>query len=181
MDNNEILKALAGVLVAGASGLVTSVASKKNLRADVDSIWEELRRLTGIVGAEQPHMSGFFSRIVSLEQTVGAIKKELQHFEENPPSWVARMARTRTSSFSLETEERFTELASQLAKLSSRLKRVEEAMSGNEGRYLTEKEFESYSKNKAEELAKFQSELANLNGTLRGILAGLNASQGGQR
>ena len=167
----EILQnVVAGLLTGGASAGTTVLA-----------VFGDLRRKTHELEVK-------VASVPALEEAVQALRRRIDGWEDDPPSWAKRLlTRTRTSALTdldsiREVEDRVDRLARDL---SGRLRRLEEEFGDldRETRssivgietFLSREDYLRDQNERLKEISQFKEELASINGMIRGILATMNA------
>ena len=175
-DTPEIFKDLiAGLITGGASALTTFLASIRDIR-------KRLKDLEERVGSSSNETkTGLFLALTLLEESVRKIRRELDRWDEDPPSWAQKLfAKARTASgafntvsFQQEFEER---IESRLRTFTERIRRLEDSVEHAlvSGDFAEKKDFEEEVKKRDKEMASFREQLASINGVLRGLMAALD-------
>jgi predicted RNase H-like nuclease (RuvC/YqgF family) len=123
--------------------------------------------------------SGLFLEVSQLADALRKLRKEIESWSDEPPSWANRLRRSSSANLSLEILQDYENRFEQRCKgLIDRVKRVEEALEEHEKKartpnYITKSEYEEDSRHRAEEITKIQANLSSANGFLRGVMSAL--------
>lgn len=175
MTDPLLTQVVSGVLT-GALGAGTSLLGGfRNLQKKVATLEEML-------GHTEPR-SGLYHTVFLVEDALKKLKRDIDAWEDQPPSWANRLfSRARSSSSSditsqLQFEERMNVSMRQLSDRISRLaddteasfKRMERGESSDD--LLTKDEYLKDSRVRAEEMIRIREQIATANGLLRGVMS----------
>jgi chromosome segregation ATPase len=167
-----IQSVLSGLLTGGTSMLTTVFVAFKDLRKRVALLEERL-------GVPTDPRTGLHFEVMQLSDALRKLRREIDSWSEEPPSWVNRIARrSNSATISIEILQDYETRFEQRCKgILDRTKRVEEALEDHEKRgrtvFITKAEYEEDSLHRAEEVTKIQASLASANGCLRGVMGAL--------
>jgi chromosome segregation ATPase len=183
--NEFITSIISGILTGGAGAATTLVGAFRKTKA-------RIKELEEAVGESEPVKTGLFLTVGALEEAVRKIKREMESWEDAPPTWAERLyARARSNSSSdlssyVQIEENVNR---QLRSFNERLSRAEDDQEAKirrieddveralaeepSGKLLTREEYLQDSRMRAEEMVKLRESLATVNGLLRGTMAAL--------
>lgn len=173
-DTTSILSnVISGLITGGTSMITTVLAVFRDLRKRVHVLEERL----GNPGPEIK--SGLFLEVAGLTEALRKLRREIDSWSDEPPSWANRLRRSSSANLNLEILQDYENRFEQRAKtILDRIKRVEETLEEHEKRsrtgiYITKAEYEEDSRHRAEEISKIQSSLSSANGFLRGMMGAL--------
>jgi chromosome segregation ATPase len=168
---NLLHSIISGLLSGGTSagGAIFAVFSDLKKR---------LAKLETQMGAAEDPKTGLFLVVERMDDTVKRLKREIDGWEDEPPSWVHRLSRVRMNSSSSIDQEHLETLIDQRFKTNqSTIKRVEssidELRDSLAETYIKRAEFEQEGRKRSEELGKIREQLATVNGLLRGVMSAL--------
>lgn len=182
-DHASIIQSvISGVLTGGASAATTFLTVFKSIKA-------QLAEVEAKVGSDtKDPKTGIYYSIDVLNDSVRRLRREIDGWRDDPPDWMTRAARSRTSSMSMEHHHELEARVEQrLRAFAQTLKRLEEDLDHREERleeeiersnpgtkvFITRDEYEQDSRRRAGEIAKVRENLASANMWLRGVLSAL--------
>jgi Mg2+ and Co2+ transporter CorA len=185
-DLQKIAESVAsGLLTGGASVITTVFAVFQDIKKRVTNLEEKL-------GTAEPK-TGVYLALSLIEESTKKLRKEIEGWEDDPPSWAKRLlSRARSSSSNdlsgqLDFENRIDR---SLKEFRDRLKRLEDHLEERVDQierdvdrrtlavepgedFIAREEYVKDSQHRAEEMIKTREQLAGVNGLLRGVMAAL--------
>jgi len=177
-----------GLIAGGATAATTVGASWRDFKKRLTALEEKV----GNPGSSTEAKTGFFLAIQNLEASlrnplnelgdkVAKLRREVDNWADDPPDWMHRLVRSKTSSqsFNLEIfQELEGKFEARVKSLSERTKHLEEALDEHTRRskrdgYVTIEEYQEDSRKRGEEIAKIRENLSVTNGFLRGVMGAM--------
>lgn len=152
--------------------LTTVLAVFRDLRKRIVILEERLGK------PDVDSKTGLFLEVSQLADALRKLRKEIDSWSDEPPSWANRLRRSSSANLNLEILQDYENRFEQRTKgIIDRVKRVEDALDDHEKKarsaYITKSEYEDDSRHRAEEIAKIQASLSSANGFLRGMMGAL--------
>ena len=172
MPSDILVQVVSSVLSGGASAATAFAAVFKDITRRLNALEEKL-------GSDEDPQTGLFLKVERTDETLRALKREVERWQDDPPDWLVRLIRRTITSnsmtfvFSDEQERamdhRFKSLSSSLARLDNDMKSLSEATEDSVKRHDYDKDLLDRSK----ELSSIREQIATSNGLLRGIMSAL--------
>lgn len=174
--NTLIEGIVSGVLTGGASAATTVLTLFRDLRKRTASIEEKL-------GSAIDPKTGLHLSIANVEDSYRKLRKQIDSWDEEPPTWAVRLMNRRVASTSFSMEhisEVEQRLENKLRLLDGRLDTLETDLNKHrrehndlDTEFVTVESYDADSRKRAAEMAEMQRNLASSNGFLRGVMASL--------
>ena len=173
MDAKSLTENIVTALLTGGGAAATTMLGgwreiKGKIKALEDKVGSDEDPRTGAP------RTGLFLTVYQVREQARATRIMLDGWAEDPPQWMLRIARNRSTSATglgeiLAIEERMNE---SLGAVRNRQAKIEAALQDNSD-VITREEYERDSRSRADELNKLQRQMAESNSLLRGVMAAL--------
>lgn len=167
---------LENVVTAMISGGGTAVSAILAFFRDVKKRLEELEKKVGSIESR----SGLMFQVSNIETAISSLRTEISSLAMNPPEWLVQAIRRRSPSFHNiddSDHDRIRAVESKIKDLEEQLERLERKVN----RCVSEEDFESADRNRAEDIATVRTAIAEVNGLLKGLQTALGLVKGGSR
>jgi hypothetical protein len=138
-------------------------------------ISKRLNTLESKLGASEDPKTGLFLSIERLDDLTKKLKREIEHWQDEPPEWLTRtIRRTLAANPGYHPDpdldlRSFKSLSSALARLEKDVEVLSETMSD----YVKRHDYDKDLLDRSKELSSIREQLATSNGLLRGIMSAL--------
>lgn len=175
MADYNFVQIITGVLTGGAGAVSTFAAVFRGIKKRIDALEKQL-------GSDANPKTGLFLVNERMEETLSALKKEINRWPDDPPDWLIRLIKRTVTSSSMsldltseierQAEVRHRTITSQLTRLEEQLDDLRSSLKHR----ITREEFERDGRKRAEELSKIRETLGTVNGLLRGVMTAMGYS-----
>ncbi len=169
-DLAKILESVLPGLLTGVTTAGTAIVGFFNgVKKQVDDLETRVGKFDPNTGSK----SGIFLALYSLQGEVAKMRKEIEGWASNPPTWLINLILQQASRQSLDThalEDRIVRrsIEAMTPKLDELFRRVND-LEGSLSTVVTMESFQEHSDRRAEEVAKVRELVANMQGILAGM------------